>query len=87
MDVIFFTDLCQHLNELNKTLQEPNKTNIGLIDLICIFEAKLKVYSINILVMILQLKTTNIFQTISYHQGLKNTRKTRRRKVNWSKLR
>lgn len=43
--LMFFTDLCQHFNELNVKLQGPNKTIIVMIDLIRAFEAKLQVYS------------------------------------------
>ncbi|GFU80731.1 general transcription factor II-I repeat domain-containing protein 2A [Trichonephila clavipes] len=42
--LMFFTDICQHFNELNIKLQGPNKTVIVMIDLIRAFEAKLYVF-------------------------------------------
>ncbi|GFX78458.1 general transcription factor II-I repeat domain-containing protein 2A [Trichonephila clavipes] len=41
---MFFTDICQHFNELNIKLQGLNKTVIIMMDLICAFEAKLYVF-------------------------------------------
>ncbi|CAG4959705.1 unnamed protein product [Colias eurytheme] len=42
--LMFFTDICQHLNTLNVKLQGTNKTIIVMIDLIRAFEAKLQVF-------------------------------------------
>ncbi|GFX81262.1 general transcription factor II-I repeat domain-containing protein 2A [Trichonephila clavipes] len=44
LKLMFFTDICQHFNELNIKLQGPNKTVIVLVDLIRAFEAKLYVF-------------------------------------------
>ncbi|GFY07712.1 general transcription factor II-I repeat domain-containing protein 2B [Trichonephila clavipes] len=44
LKLMFFTDLCQHFNELNKKLRGPNKTVIVMMDLIRAFEAKLYVF-------------------------------------------
>ncbi|GFX69180.1 general transcription factor II-I repeat domain-containing protein 2A [Trichonephila clavipes] len=44
LKLMFFTDICQHFNELNVKLQGPNKTVIVMMDLICAFEAKLYVF-------------------------------------------
>ncbi|GFT04063.1 SCAN domain-containing protein 3 [Trichonephila clavipes] len=41
---MFFTDICQHFNELNIKLQGPNKTVIVMMDLIRAFDAKLYVF-------------------------------------------
>ncbi|GFU48965.1 general transcription factor II-I repeat domain-containing protein 2A [Trichonephila clavipes] len=41
LKLMFFTDICQHFNELNIKLQGPNKTVIVMMDLIRAFEAKL----------------------------------------------
>ncbi|GFW04667.1 general transcription factor II-I repeat domain-containing protein 2B [Trichonephila clavipes] len=43
LKLMFFTDICQHFNELNIKLQGPNKTVIVMMDLIRAFEAKLYV--------------------------------------------
>lgn len=42
--LMFFTNICVHLNELNFKLQGLNKTIIITIDLIKCFEAKLAVF-------------------------------------------
>ena len=42
--LMFFTDLCLHVNELNSSLQGRNKTIITMYDLIKAFEAKLQVF-------------------------------------------
>jgi hypothetical protein len=42
--LMFFTDICQHFNQLNMKLQGINKTIIVMIDLIRAFEAKLQVF-------------------------------------------
>lgn len=42
--LMFFTDICQHLNTLNVKLQGTNKTIIAMIDLVRAFEAKLQVF-------------------------------------------
>ncbi|GFX84435.1 general transcription factor II-I repeat domain-containing protein 2A [Trichonephila clavipes] len=44
LKLMFFTDICQHFNELNIKLQGPNKTVIVMMDLIHVFEAKLYVF-------------------------------------------
>ncbi|GFY08908.1 general transcription factor II-I repeat domain-containing protein 2A [Trichonephila clavipes] len=44
LKLMFFTDICQHFNELNIKLQDPNKTVIVMMDLIRAFEAKLYVF-------------------------------------------
>ncbi|GFW30415.1 general transcription factor II-I repeat domain-containing protein 2A [Trichonephila clavipes] len=44
LKLMFFTDICQHFNELNIKLQGPNKTVIVMMDLIRAFEAKLYVF-------------------------------------------
>ncbi|GFX78955.1 general transcription factor II-I repeat domain-containing protein 2A [Trichonephila clavipes] len=44
LKLMFFTDICQHFNELNIKLQGLNKTAIVMMDLICVFEAKLYVF-------------------------------------------
>ncbi|GFS50185.1 general transcription factor II-I repeat domain-containing protein 2A [Trichonephila clavipes] len=44
LKLMFFTDICQHFNELNIKLQGPNKTAIVMMDLIRVFEAKLYVF-------------------------------------------
>ena len=65
LKLIFFTDLCLHVNELNTGLQGRNKTIIIMFDLIKAFEAKLRV-SIGMLIQKLSsiLKTQrNIFTT------------------------
>ncbi|GBL83063.1 General transcription factor II-I repeat domain-containing protein 2A [Araneus ventricosus] len=41
---MFFTDICQRVNELNVKLQGTNKTIIVMIDLIRAFDAKLHVF-------------------------------------------
>ncbi|GFX17138.1 general transcription factor II-I repeat domain-containing protein 2B [Trichonephila clavipes] len=47
LKLMFFTDICQHFNELNIQLQGPNKTVIVMMNLIRAFEAKLYVESNN----------------------------------------
>ncbi|GBN69232.1 General transcription factor II-I repeat domain-containing protein 2A [Araneus ventricosus] len=42
--LMFFTDICQRVNELNVKLQGTNKTIIVMIDLIRSFDAKLHVF-------------------------------------------
>ncbi|CAG9815991.1 unnamed protein product [Phaedon cochleariae] len=42
--LMFFTDICQHFNELNVKLQGTNKTIIVMTDLIRAFDAKLHVF-------------------------------------------
>lgn len=42
--LMFFTDLCVHLNELNIKLQGVNKTIIVMFDLIKAFQAKLQIF-------------------------------------------
>ena len=42
--LMFFTDLCLHVNELNSSLQGRNKTIITMIDVIKAFAAKLQVF-------------------------------------------
>ncbi|GBN89455.1 General transcription factor II-I repeat domain-containing protein 2A [Araneus ventricosus] len=42
--LMFFTDICQHFNELNVKLQGANKTIIVMIDLIRAFDAKLHAF-------------------------------------------
>ncbi|GBM68613.1 General transcription factor II-I repeat domain-containing protein 2A [Araneus ventricosus] len=42
--LMFFTDICQRVNELNVKLQGRNKTIIVMIDLIRAFDAKLHVF-------------------------------------------
>ncbi|GFW33157.1 general transcription factor II-I repeat domain-containing protein 2A [Trichonephila clavipes] len=49
LKLMFFTDICQHLNELNIKLQGPNKTVIVMMYLIRAFEAKLYVFRSNII--------------------------------------
>ncbi|GFS51477.1 general transcription factor II-I repeat domain-containing protein 2A [Trichonephila clavipes] len=44
LKLMFFTDICQHFNELNIKLQGPNKTVIVMMDLTHAFEAKLYVF-------------------------------------------
>ncbi|GFU42567.1 general transcription factor II-I repeat domain-containing protein 2A [Trichonephila clavipes] len=44
LKLMFFTDICQHFNELNIKLQGPNKTVIVMMDLLRAFEAKLYVF-------------------------------------------
>ncbi|GFY00856.1 general transcription factor II-I repeat domain-containing protein 2A [Trichonephila clavipes] len=44
LKLMFFTDICQHFNELNIKLQGSNKTVIVMMDLIRAFEAKLYVF-------------------------------------------
>ena len=44
LKLMFFTDLCLHVNELNTGLQGRNKTIIIMFDLIKAFEAKLQVF-------------------------------------------
>ncbi|GFX09577.1 general transcription factor II-I repeat domain-containing protein 2A [Trichonephila clavipes] len=44
LKLMFFTDICQHFNELDIKFQGPNKTVIIMMDLICAFEAKLYVF-------------------------------------------
>ena len=44
LKLMFFTDLCLHVNELNTGLQGRNKTIIVMFDLIKAFEAKLRVF-------------------------------------------
>ncbi|GFT84556.1 general transcription factor II-I repeat domain-containing protein 2A [Trichonephila clavipes] len=44
LKLMFFTDICQHFNELNIKLQGPNKTVIVMMDLIHVFETKLYVF-------------------------------------------
>ena len=44
LKLMFFTDLCLHVNELNTGLQGRNKTIIIMFDLIKAFEAKLRVF-------------------------------------------
>ncbi|GFV01941.1 general transcription factor II-I repeat domain-containing protein 2A [Trichonephila clavipes] len=44
LKLMFFTDICQHFNELNIKLQGPNKTVIGMMNLNRAFEAKLYVF-------------------------------------------
>lgn len=43
--VIFFTDLCSHLNELSIKLQGINKTVIIMFDLIKASEVKLQIFN------------------------------------------
>lgn len=47
--LMFFTDMCQHLNDLNVKLQGKNKTVIVMTDLIRAFQAKLIVFSNDII--------------------------------------
>ncbi|GFW54553.1 general transcription factor II-I repeat domain-containing protein 2A [Trichonephila clavipes] len=49
LKLMFFTDICQHFNELNIKLQGSNKTVIVMMDLIHAFEAKLYVFKNTIL--------------------------------------
>ena len=42
LKLMFFTDLCLHVNELNTGLQGRNKTIIIMFDLIKAFKAKLQ---------------------------------------------
>ncbi|GFW45782.1 general transcription factor II-I repeat domain-containing protein 2A [Trichonephila clavipes] len=49
LKLMFFTDICQHFNELNIKLQGPNKTVIVMMDLIRAFEAKLYVFKNDII--------------------------------------
>ena len=44
LKLMFFTDLCLHVNELNSGLQGCNKTIITMFDLIQAFAAKLQVF-------------------------------------------
>ena len=44
LKLMFFTDLCLHVNELNSGLQGRNKTIITMFDLIKAFAAKLQVF-------------------------------------------
>ena len=44
LKLMFFTDLCLHVNELNTGLQGCNKTIIIMFDLIKAFKAKLRVF-------------------------------------------
>ena len=44
LKLMFFTDLCLHVNELNTGLQDRNKTIIIMFDFIKAFEAKLQVF-------------------------------------------
>ncbi|GFV43055.1 general transcription factor II-I repeat domain-containing protein 2A [Trichonephila clavipes] len=44
LKLMFFTDICQHFNELNIKLQGLNKTVIGMMNLNRAFEAKLYVF-------------------------------------------
>ncbi|GFU03584.1 general transcription factor II-I repeat domain-containing protein 2A [Trichonephila clavipes] len=44
LKLMFFTDICQHFNEMNIKLQGSNKTVIVMMDLIRAFEAKLYVF-------------------------------------------
>ncbi|GFV33193.1 general transcription factor II-I repeat domain-containing protein 2A [Trichonephila clavipes] len=44
LKLMFFTDICQHFNELNIKLQGPNKTVIGMMNLNRAFEAILYVF-------------------------------------------
>ncbi|GFW09551.1 general transcription factor II-I repeat domain-containing protein 2B [Trichonephila clavipes] len=39
LKLMFFTDICQHFNELNIKLQGPNKTVIVMMDLMPAFES------------------------------------------------
>ncbi|GFT78537.1 general transcription factor II-I repeat domain-containing protein 2A [Trichonephila clavipes] len=59
LKLMFFTDICQHFNELNIKLQEPNKTVIVMMDLIHAFEGKLYVFRNDIITK----KTTSFSQT------------------------
>ncbi|GFV71117.1 general transcription factor II-I repeat domain-containing protein 2A [Trichonephila clavipes] len=54
LKLMFFTDICQHFNELNIKLQGPNKTVIVTMDLIRVFEAKLYVFRNDIITKKLQ---------------------------------
>ncbi|GFT56772.1 general transcription factor II-I repeat domain-containing protein 2A [Trichonephila clavipes] len=42
--LMFFTDICQHFNELNVKLQDTNKTIVIMMDLIRAFDAKLRIF-------------------------------------------
>ncbi|GFS85724.1 general transcription factor II-I repeat domain-containing protein 2B [Trichonephila clavipes] len=44
LKLMFFTDICQHFNELNVKLQGANKTVIVMMDQIRAFESKLYVF-------------------------------------------
>ncbi|GFX29136.1 general transcription factor II-I repeat domain-containing protein 2A [Trichonephila clavipes] len=59
LKLMFFTDICQHFNELNIKLQGQNKTVIVMMDLIHAFEAKLYVFRNDIITK----KTTSTSQT------------------------
>ncbi|GFX30983.1 general transcription factor II-I repeat domain-containing protein 2A [Trichonephila clavipes] len=77
LKLMFFTDICQHFNELNIKLQGPNKTVIVMMDLIHAFEAKLYVFRNDIITRKLQVlpKLEKKYQIFSCAQEKRNEEK------------
>jgi hypothetical protein len=59
--LMFFTDLCLHLNELNSKLQGFNKTVIVMFDLIKAFEAKLNIFDGDVILLLQIFQQLQIF--------------------------
>lgn len=79
LKLMFFTDLCSHLNELNLKLQGSHKTIIIIFDIIIAFKNKLEIFNRDIISNIYKYfpNTRNFFENLDSYEYIEKPKLTK----------